>query len=135
MPHKKGRNHWTAKRCPGSLQQLDLEHIETNPEGFLKTICPVCRERVGVVGKQRVGMHPKPEHAQRMKIHINNNPPFDDTVNRLRVCLMDGTVIRECKQVKLMGEWTLRQYNNPVPCGELTVLYPETTESNFVVEC
>ena len=132
MPHKKGRHHWTNKRCPGSLQQRDLEFIERNPDGFLKTICPVCHERVGITGKQRVGMHPrKPE---RTKIHINNSPPFDENLERIRICKMDGALMRECKQVKLTGEWILRQYNNPVPCGEFTVLYPENEESSFVVE-
>ena len=133
MPHKKGKFHWTKKRCPGSLMQSDLEHIEQTLGGVLKTICPICHERVGVTGKQRVGMHPR--KVERIKIHINNNPPFDETLSRISVSRMDGEVLRLCKRVKLIGEWTLRQYNNPVPCGEFTVLYPVDDESSFVVEC
>ncbi len=70
----------------------------------------------------------------RIKIHINNRDPFSKTLNRLTVQLMNGHTLATAKQIKLQGGWTIRQYNNPVPCGEYTVLYATDESSTYTIE-
>ena len=77
----------------------------------------------------------KMTQQMRIKIHIDNHGPFDLCERRIKIQTMDGAPIGEgaAKQVRLNGKWILRQYNNPVPCGELTVLYPEEETSSYEI--
>lgn len=59
----------------------------------------------------------------RVKIHLDNNP--ESTEPRVVIQQMDGTLVHRVRKVVLHGEWIIRQYNNPVPCGERTVIYNE----------
>lgn len=71
----------------------------------------------------------------RIKIHIDNHGEFDPNEQRIKIQTMDGAPIgtgAACK-VRLRGNWIVRQYNNPVPCGELTVLYPENEAASYEV--
>lgn len=70
----------------------------------------------------------------RVKIHINNTGPFSTDVHRLTVQLMNGHTIAKAKRIHLKGSWIIRQYNNPVPCGEYTVLYAADETSAYSIE-
>lgn len=71
----------------------------------------------------------------RPKIHIDNHGPFSRDERRIKIQNMDGSPIGEgaAKHVMLKGCWIIRQYNNPVPCGEFTVLYPLDSASDFEI--
>ena len=71
----------------------------------------------------------------RVKIHIDNHGPFDPNERRIKIQTMDGAAVGEgaARKVHLRGNWIVRQYNNPVPCGELTVLYPDDEDSTYEI--
>lgn len=71
----------------------------------------------------------------RVKIHIDNHGPFDRNERRIKIQTMDGAAVGEgaARKVRLRGNWIVRQYNNPVPCGELTVLYPDDEDSTYEI--
>jgi hypothetical protein len=70
---------------------------------------------------------------ERVKIHVDMNAvkPVTPGNKCITVCRMDGTILARCSKVYLHGSWTLRQYNNPVPCGASVVLYPEDDRSTY----
>lgn len=37
----------------------------------------------------------------------------------------DGAIIERGRRIKLRGDWVVRQYRNPVPCGATTVFVPQ----------
>lgn len=71
----------------------------------------------------------------RVKIHIDNSGPFSRKEARIKIQNIDGTPVGKgaARSVRLSGNWILRQYNNPVPCGELTVLYPGDNASGYEI--
>lgn len=71
----------------------------------------------------------------RMKIHIDNHGDFSRTERRIKIQNIDGSPIGDgaAKKVRLSGNWIVRQYNNPTPCGEFTVLYPEDDSSGYQI--
>ena len=52
----------------------------------------------------------------------------------LTVCNSDGVLLQRGRRIRLSGEWILRQYNNPVPCGATVVLYPIEDQGTYVME-
>jgi len=72
----------------------------------------------------------------RVKIHMDQNTvkPVTPTHPCLTVCTMDGGLLDQGRRIRLRGEWILRQYRNPVPCGASVVLYPESDESTYDME-
>ena len=68
---------------------------------------------------------------RRVKIHVDQK--LQNTDNRISICEMNGDLIQTCKKVELKGQWTLRQYNNPVPCDATIVLYPESEDASYWV--
>lgn len=69
----------------------------------------------------------------RVKFHLDNNKTSLHAEHRICIQLMDGTVLRRVREVKLKGEWIIRQYNNPTPCGEVTVIYAKDESATYEV--
>jgi len=60
--------------------------------------------------------------------------PVRPSVPCLTVCEMDGTLLEVGRRIRLRGEWILRQYRNPVPCGASVVLYPDDEQASYEME-
>jgi len=74
----------------------------------------------------------------RKRIHIfvdrDSVKPITYEKPRISVCDYEGNQILVTKKVHLIGNWTLRQYNNPVPCGATVVLYPADHEAAWYTD-
>lgn len=70
--------------------------------------------------------------AQAAAIHTDRDGRSDEA----RITVFDSDegrlVVPGTRKLILRGTWTLRQYNNPVPCGATTVLF--TTDPNATWE-
>jgi len=71
----------------------------------------------------------------RVKIHFDTDAvkPVVPDKPCVTVCTMDGKILERGRKVRLTGEWILRQYRNPVPCGASVVLYPEGDNFSYRV--
>ena len=68
---------------------------------------------------------------ERVHIFVDQDAvkPVTTDKPRITVCNVAGEELLRTKKLILRGNWVLRQYNNPVPCGASIVLYP--LDDNF----
>ena len=72
----------------------------------------------------------------RVKIHVDQDSvkPLSPSSPCVTVCTMDGAIVDRGRRLRLTGEWILRQYRNPVPCGASVVLYANTDHADYEME-
>jgi hypothetical protein len=73
-----------------------------------------------------------PQPAAGIAIHTDR----DDTDPERRITAFDtrsGRIVARGRKVLLDGVWSLRQYNNDVPCGATVVLYSSDPTATWEV--
>lgn len=74
--------------------------------------------------------------AEGRHVHVDQDATRPHEPDNPHISVVDGGILAldgtDCshmieavgRKIRLTGEWTLRQYRNPVPCGASVVLLP-----------